>query len=57
MPRVLLLLPTTTYRAPAFMEAALRFGVEFMIRPSADWGPSVDARRIEENGLSAIRVE
>ena len=31
MPRVLLLLPTTTYRAHAFMEAALRLGVEVTV--------------------------
>lgn len=31
MPRVLLLLPTTTYRAHAFMEAARRLGVEVTV--------------------------
>ena len=37
MPRVLLLLPTTTYRAPDFLEAAERLGVEVTVaseRPS-----------------------
>ena len=37
MPRVLLLLPTTTYRAKAFIEAALRLGVDVVAaseRPS-----------------------
>jgi biotin carboxylase len=37
MPRVLLLLPTTTYRAKAFMDAALRLGVDVVAaseRPS-----------------------
>lgn len=38
MPRVLLLLPTTTYRTKAFLDAALRLGVEVVAaseRPSA----------------------
>ena len=37
MPRVLLLLPTTTYRAKAFIDAALRIGVDVVAaseRPS-----------------------
>ena len=31
MPRVLLLVPTTTYRTQAFMEAARRVGVEVTV--------------------------
>lgn len=31
MPRVLLLLPATTYRTQAFMEAARRLGVEVTV--------------------------
>ena len=31
MPRVLLLLPTTTYRTHAFMEATQRLGVELTV--------------------------
>ena len=30
MPRVLLLLPTTTYRTKAFMDAALKIGVNIV---------------------------
>src|SRR5215472_3517091 len=45
MPRVLLLLPTTTYRTKAFIDAALKLGVEVTAaseRPStlADKNPS-----------------
>ncbi len=45
MRRLLLLLPTTTYRAPDFMAAARRAGVELVIgtdRPQALTGPSGD---------------
>ena len=52
MPRVLLLLPTTTYRTQSFVEAALREShskLEFVIEPAVD--------RTREDGRTSLAVE
>ncbi|MFI5047602.1 MAG: ATP-grasp domain-containing protein [Acidimicrobiia bacterium] len=42
MPRVLLLLPTSTYRAPDFMDAAQRLGVEVVVGSEAEQAMAAD---------------
>ena len=49
MPRVLLLLPTTTYRTKAFVEAALKLGVQVV---AASEQPSTLAARNPEGLLT-----
>ncbi|HEY2796348.1 MAG TPA: ATP-grasp domain-containing protein [Thermoanaerobaculia bacterium] len=52
MPRVLLLLPTTTYRTPDFLEAAARLGVEVTV---ASEEPST-LERLNPDGLLTLNL-